>query len=54
MTLVYSQFECPNCHKKTLTKIGKMIRCTCGWWLRIDEMEDIATKTMEYASIVAS
>lgn len=28
---------CPNCKKKRLVKIGFILRCTCGWWVYLEE-----------------
>ncbi len=44
--------RCPNCHHDSLTKVDSMIRCTCGWWMHVEEEESSAIPNYEYASVV--
>ena len=40
MATLYSKTKCPKCLDGSLTKIGQMIRCTCGWWGTTEEKDD--------------
>jgi hypothetical protein len=40
MATLYSKTKCPKCLNGSLTKIGQMIRCTCGWWGSAEEKDD--------------
>lgn len=54
MASLYEEFSCPNCHIGNLTKIDRMVRCTCGWWTLVEESEEVAINSNEYVTIVAS
>lgn len=40
MATLYSKTKCPKCLDGSLTKVGQMIRCTCGWWDCTEEKDD--------------
>lgn len=46
--------KCPNCRNDSLTKVDCMIRCTCGWWMLVEEEERPALSSYEYATTVAT
>ncbi|MFX1538558.1 MAG: hypothetical protein ACFFDI_30575 [Promethearchaeota archaeon] len=48
------EYECPNCHQRQLTKVERMLRCTCGWWMSLDENETIPVKRRRIVSAVAT
>ena len=39
MASIYSKIKCPNCVNGSLSKIDRMVRCTCGWWTQIEDEE---------------
>lgn len=47
-------YKCPNCHQDSLTKVDQMIRCTCGWWMLVEEEEITALSSYKYVTVVAS
>ncbi|MGC9779115.1 MAG: hypothetical protein HZR80_07725 [Candidatus Heimdallarchaeota archaeon] len=52
MASIYSKIKCPNCELGSLSKIDRMVRCTCGWWTQVEE-EEISV-SITYATPVAS
>jgi hypothetical protein len=40
MAVILSKTKCPQCAQKTLTVIGQMVRCTCGWWGHSDDIDE--------------
>jgi len=46
--------KCPNCRHDSLTKVDRMIRCTCGWWMLVEEEESSTLSSFKYATVVAS
>jgi hypothetical protein len=55
MALLYSKAKCPQCKEESLTKMGQMIRCTCGWWGHSDDIEEeVAEESVKYAQVLTS
>ncbi|MBD3189317.1 MAG: hypothetical protein GF308_01665 [Candidatus Heimdallarchaeota archaeon] len=48
---------CPNCHKQ-LIKMGFILRCTCGWWVYLEENNQFssepATQTEPQTLVITS
>jgi DNA-directed RNA polymerase subunit RPC12/RpoP len=47
-------YKCPNCRQDNLTKVDRMIRCTCGWWMLVDDEENSSLQSYEFATVAAS
>ncbi|MFW9923668.1 MAG: hypothetical protein ACFFDW_10330 [Candidatus Thorarchaeota archaeon] len=55
MATIIMNYKCPSCHRDALTQIDRMVRCTCGWWMFLEEDTDqVSLKSVEYATVVAS
>jgi hypothetical protein len=55
MATLYSKTKCPKCVEGSLTKIGQMIRCTCGWWGYTEEKDDeTPIQAIQVAQVIVS
>lgn len=54
MATQITNFKCPGCLNSNLTQVDRMIRCTCGWWIYVEEDEEIPVQSVEFAPVVAS
>lgn len=55
MATTIINYKCPKCHREGLTQIDRMVRCTCGWWMLLEEeTENVSLLSSEYATVVAS
>ena len=48
-----TNFKCPGCLNGHLTQVDRMVRCTCGWWIHVEE-DEISIQSVEFIPVVAS